>query len=114
LAIIPGATPLTRKPGGPDSAADELGRIAEGARADIAVFDVSGVHTAINHRPLSTFVHAARGTDAKHVLVDGEVLLEDGKFTRFSEDDVRELINEAASRGRSLAERAGKLLTSPR
>ncbi|MFD1649200.1 amidohydrolase family protein [Pseudonocardia alaniniphila] len=95
-------------------AGDQLGCIAEGARADIAVFDISGVHTAINHRPLSTFVHAARGTDAKHVLVDGQILLENGEFTRFSADDVRELIAEAGSRGRSLAERAGKLLASPR
>jgi 5-methylthioadenosine/S-adenosylhomocysteine deaminase len=85
----------------------EFGTIEVGKRADLAVFDLATLHAGPVHRPLSTFVHAARGTDARHVMVDGEMLLEDGQFTWVSELRVTELLEEAGTRGRALARRAG-------
>ena len=87
----------------------EFGSIEVGKRADLAVFDLATLHAGPVHRPLSTFVHAARGTDARHVMVDGELLLHDGRFTRVSELRVTELLAEAGARGRALAARAGLL-----
>ncbi|HEX4252782.1 MAG TPA: amidohydrolase family protein, partial [Pseudonocardia sp.] len=87
----------------------EFGTIEVGKRADLAVFDLATLHAGPVHRPLSTFVHAARGTDARHVMVDGELLLSDGRFTRVSELRVTELLAEAGDRGRALARRAGLL-----
>jgi len=90
-------------------AQDRIGTLEVGKAADLAVFDLATLHAAPVHRPLSTFVHAARGTDAKHVMVDGELLLEDGRFTRVKELRVTELLAEAGVRGRALARRAGLL-----
>ncbi|MFC0541546.1 amidohydrolase family protein [Kutzneria chonburiensis] len=91
-------------------AADRIGTIEVGKAADIAVFDLTTLHSGpAVHRPLSTFVHAARGTDARHVMVDGELLLEDGHFTRATELHVAALMREAGERGRALARRAGLL-----
>ena len=87
----------------------EFGSIEVGKRADLAVFDLATLHAGPVHRPLSTFVHAARGTDARHVMVDGELLLADGEFTRVSALRVTELLAEAGARGRALARRAGLL-----
>jgi len=90
-------------------AADRIGTLEVGKAADIAVFDLETLHGGPVHRPLSTFVHAARGTDAKHVMVDGELLLENGLFTRATELHVAELMREAGERGRALARRSGLL-----
>jgi len=90
-------------------AADRIGTLEVGKAADIAVFDLDTLHAGPVHRPLSTFVHAARGTDAKHVMVDGELLLENGLFTRATELHVAELMREAGERGRALARRSGLL-----
>lgn len=87
----------------------EFGTVEVGKRADLAVFDLATLHAGPVHRPLSTFVHAARGTDARHVMVDGEMLLEGGQFTRVAELRVTELLEEAGARGRDLARRAGLL-----
>ncbi len=88
-------------------AADRIGTLEVGKAADIAVFTLDTLHAGPVHQPLSTFVHAARGTDARHVMVDGELLLENGLFTRATELHVAELMREAGQRGRALARRSG-------
>ncbi|QUQ65669.1 amidohydrolase family protein [Kutzneria sp. CA-103260] len=90
-------------------AADRIGTLEVGKAADIAVFDLDTLHAGPVHRALSTFVHAARGTDARHVMVDGELLLENGLFTRATELHVAGLMREAGERGRALARRSGLL-----
>ena len=88
-------------------AQDRFGEIAVGLRADLAAFDLATLHSAVVHRPLSSLIHSARGLDAKHVMVDGELLLEDRSFTRVDELRVSEVLKEAGERGRALSQRAG-------
>lgn len=90
-------------------AGDVFGTLAPGMRADIATFDVNTLHAAVTHNPLSTLVHAVRSSDAKHVLVDGELLLDDGRFTRADDLHVTELLDSAGKAGRALGRRAGLL-----
>ncbi|MCE7011094.1 amidohydrolase family protein [Kibdelosporangium philippinense] len=92
-------------------AGDLFGSLEVGKAADIAVFDLATLHASPVYRPLSTFVHAARGRDAKHVMVDGEMLVENGKFTRVNDLYVTDLLRQAGERGKALARRAG-LITS--
>jgi len=61
----------------------EIGSLEAGKRADIAIFDLDKPHIGVVHRPISGFVTAGKGTDAKWVLVDGEVVYENGHFPRF-------------------------------
>ena len=90
-------------------AADTFGRIAAGLRADIAMFDINTVHAGVTHNRLSTLVHAVRSSDAKHVMVDGELLLLDGRYTRADEMHVTDLIKRAGKHARELGRRAGLL-----
>jgi len=90
-------------------AAGVFGTLAPGLRADIAMFDLNTLHAAVTHKPLSTLVHAVRSSDVRHVMVDGELLLLDGRFTRADELHVTGLIKRAGSAARALGRRAGLL-----
>jgi cytosine/adenosine deaminase-related metal-dependent hydrolase len=68
---------------------EDLGRIAPGARADLVVVDLGRSHLAPVADPLQSLVWHAQGTDVRHVLVDGEVLVADGRHTRLDEAGVR-------------------------
>jgi len=83
----------------------ELGSLEAGKRADIAVFDMAKPYVGVMHRPLSTFVSAGKGSDARVVLVDGEVVFRDGKFTHLA--NPAEVIGEAERVGRAVLDKAG-------
>ncbi|SMD25358.1 amidohydrolase family protein [Kibdelosporangium aridum] len=90
-------------------AEDRIGTLAPGMAADIAVFDLHTLHSMPVHDVLSTFVHTSRGRDARHVMVDGELLVENGKFTRVNDLYITSLLDQAGARGQALARRAGLL-----
>ncbi len=83
----------------------EIGSLEPGKRADIAVFDLKKPYVGVLHRPISSFVCAGKGSDAKVVLVDGQVVYRDGQFPRFA--DGGRVIAEAERLGRSIVEKAG-------
>ncbi len=59
--------------------ADRVGSLEVGKCADIAVFAMDRVYGQVSHKPVSTFISTGRGVDAQAVLVNGELLLRDGK-----------------------------------
>ena len=61
---------------------DEIGSIEVGKRADLIVVDRDRPHLAPGPDPYSTLVYAARGTDVRTTIVDGEVLVDDGRAGR--------------------------------
>lgn len=65
--------------------AGELGSLEAGKLADIAVFDMRGPHVGSLQRPVSAFLGAGKGTDAKYVMVNGEIVFREGEFTKFKE-----------------------------
>ena len=83
----------------------EIGSLEPGKRADIAVFDLAKPHVGVLHRPLSSFVCAGKGSDARAVLVDGEVVYRDGTFAHLA--DVAGVIAGAQAAGRAVLGRAG-------
>ncbi|SAL13890.1 hydroxydechloroatrazine ethylaminohydrolase [Caballeronia peredens] len=85
--------------------ADELGSIEAGKLADIAVFDMRRPHVGSLQRPLSAFLGAGKGSDAKYVLVNGEVVYRGGEFTRCPEH--REILNEVEALARSVIAKSG-------
>jgi 5-methylthioadenosine/S-adenosylhomocysteine deaminase len=82
----------------------EIGSLEPGKRADVAVFDLDRPHVGVVHDPLVSLVTAARGADARWVLVGGEPRVDDGRLVY---DRYAEVASEAATAARSLAERAG-------
>jgi 5-methylthioadenosine/S-adenosylhomocysteine deaminase len=83
----------------------EIGSLEPGKRADIAVFDLQRPYVGVLHRPISTFICAGKGSDARVVLVDGEIAYRDGRFLRTN--DGERLVAEAERIGRTLVDQAG-------
>jgi 5-methylthioadenosine/S-adenosylhomocysteine deaminase len=85
--------------------ADEIGSLDVGKQADIAVFDMRRPHVGVLQRPLSAFVCAGRGSDAKAVMVAGEIVYRDGQFKNGPHPG--EVLAEAERLGRHIATSAG-------
>jgi 5-methylthioadenosine/S-adenosylhomocysteine deaminase len=83
---------------------DQIGSLEIGKRADIAAFDMNKPYVGVLHRPISTFVCAGKGSDAKLVMVDGEIVYRDGAFPRIG--DVERVIADAQRIGRSVLDAA--------
>jgi 5-methylthioadenosine/S-adenosylhomocysteine deaminase len=67
----------------------DLGRLAAGARADLVVVDLGRPHFQPVFDPLQSLVWHGTGADVATVLVDGEVLVHEGRFTRGDEAAIR-------------------------
>jgi 5-methylthioadenosine/S-adenosylhomocysteine deaminase len=85
---------------------DEIGSLEAGKRADLIVVDRDRPHLAPGPDPYSTLVYAARGSDVRTAIVDGEVLVDDFAPLRVDRAHVAHAARMAA---RELATRAGVL-----
>jgi len=90
--------------GGAACAGLPVGRLEAGGPADCIVVDFEAPHLAPDHDPVSHLVYAARGSDVRHTVVDGEVLMRDRELLTLAEPAVREAADRHA---RELVERAG-------
>jgi 5-methylthioadenosine/S-adenosylhomocysteine deaminase len=82
---------------------DEIGSIERGKRADFIVVDRDRPHLATSPDPFSAVVYAARPSDVRTTVVDGEVLVDDFRLVR---EDVASLVATARVEARALAARA--------
>jgi cytosine/adenosine deaminase-related metal-dependent hydrolase len=85
----------------------DLGRIAPGARGDLLVVDLDAPHLRSAADPIRSTVWYATAADIRSVVVDGEVLVHDGRFTRGDEAAIAERGRLASQRVWDLAERQG-------
>ena len=74
----------------------DSGRIEEGANADLAVLDLDAAHLTPEHDLVSHLAYSAAGSDVRHTVCDGEVLMEDREIRTLDVDDVRERAQERA------------------
>jgi 5-methylthioadenosine/S-adenosylhomocysteine deaminase len=81
------------------------GRVEPGGTADLAVVDFEAPHLTPVHDHVSHLVYAARGSDVRHTICDGTVLVREGSVTTLDESRVRAT---AADRAASAVERAGE------
>jgi 5-methylthioadenosine/S-adenosylhomocysteine deaminase len=84
----------------------ELGSIEPGKRADLIIVDRDRPHLLPGDDPCSTIVYAARGSDVTTTIVDGTILVEDGKSLRM---DPREILSSARAAARDLVARSERL-----
>ncbi len=85
----------------------EIGSIERGKRADLIIVDRDRPHLVPGPDPYSTLVYAARGTDVRATIVDGDVLVRDFAPTRM---DPAEVGRDARLAARDLAARTGLAL----
>ncbi|MCG6122549.1 MAG: amidohydrolase family protein [Microvirga sp.] len=83
---------------------DALGSIEVGKLADLIVVDMNQPHLAPFDMPVHRLVHHASGRDVSHVLVDGRVVLRDGRFPHV---DVPDLIARSEDMYARLLDRSG-------
>lgn len=83
---------------------EDLGRIAPGAKADLTLVNLNTARAMPVHHPESAVVYNASGADIHTVLVDGRILLDEGRVTMLDEAALLEECRVAAKR---LLERAG-------
>ena len=77
---------------------DDLGRIAVGARADLAIVNLRNLRIGPYHDPIRALVNCAVADDVETVLVDGQIVKRDGRLTTVDEDDLLRRVQAAADR----------------
>ena len=84
-ATLGGAKALGRK---------DLGRLAVGAKADIVIVDLTGLHVGLIDDPIKTLVYMASQRDIETVIVDGRVVVEGGRVPGVDEEELARRANE--------------------
>jgi cytosine/adenosine deaminase-related metal-dependent hydrolase len=64
------------------------GSIEVGGIADVVCVDMSGFRSQPVLDPLWSLVHRTEASDVTHVIVDGEIVVRDGRLTRVDEDEL--------------------------
>ena len=82
----------------------EIGSIEPGKRADLILVGRDRPHLAPDRDPWSTLAFAARGTDVRMTMVDGDVLVDRSELIRL---DAAEVVAEARGATAELVARAG-------
>ncbi|HWQ36093.1 MAG TPA: 5'-deoxyadenosine deaminase [Blastocatellia bacterium] len=66
----------------------EIGSIEAGKRADLQLLNLSHLHTTPQPDPVSTIVYAAQTSDVETVIIDGQIVMREGKLITLDEEEV--------------------------
>jgi 5-methylthioadenosine/S-adenosylhomocysteine deaminase len=75
---------------------DDLGRLRKGAKADIAIVNLRDIAFGAVLDPIRSLVETAVSRDVRTVIVDGETLVDNGKYLRLNEE---ELLDKVQTKG---------------
>ena len=67
---------------------EDIGSLQVGKAADLVMFDFRKPHLTPHTNPLGNLVHTGQGGDVELVMVNGDILVEDGRPTRVDMDRV--------------------------
>ena len=65
-----------------------VGQLAEGCKADIVLWDMSGVEWQPNYNPVSLLVYSANSSAADTVIVDGKILMQNRELKTLDEEKI--------------------------
>jgi 5-methylthioadenosine/S-adenosylhomocysteine deaminase len=82
---------------------DRIGRIDPGMDADVIAVDLETPHAAPAEDAATALVYSAKSSDVRHVVVAGEVLVENGTLASMDRDEV---VREARVQAKRVAARA--------
>ena len=74
---------------------DDLGVLETGYRADIVLYDTSGLHWQPRYNDVASLVYAANASDATTVVVGGKVVMKDKELLTIDEEKLRYEIKTA-------------------
>ena len=87
-----------------------IGSIEIGKWADLVLFDANRPHLVPHVNPLGNLVHTGQGRDVSMVIVDGEIVVEQGRPTKV---DMEQVCAEAETACRQLWQAQGKQYWKP-
>jgi len=76
---------------------DRLGSLETGKRADLVLIDLSAPHLFPMYEPYSHLVYAARASDVRTVIIEGQVVLLDRQIQSIDEAEVFERVGKLAA-----------------
>jgi 5-methylthioadenosine/S-adenosylhomocysteine deaminase len=65
-----------------------VGQLAEGCKADIVLWDMSGVEWQPNYNPISLLVYSANSSSVDTVIVDGKILMQGRELKTLDEEKI--------------------------
>jgi len=77
---------------------NDLGHIARGFLADIALVDLSGPHNQPPHDPGANLVYSVRASDVRTVICDGKVLMRDRELLALNKAEIIARVGENMER----------------
>src|SRR5262249_15020082 len=80
----------------------DIGRLAVGAKADLLVVDLGNYAFGPILDPIRALVHIGNAAHVRHVVVDGEVLVDNGRLARADEGS---LLAAVRASGKAVYER---------
>lgn len=83
---------------------NEIGSLETGKKADIIVIDANNNRLSPNHNPIGVIVQYAFGTDVTDVMVDGKLVVENGKLVQIDEAIVLQEAKKLSDRLRPVLE----------
>jgi 5-methylthioadenosine/S-adenosylhomocysteine deaminase len=83
---------------------EQIGSLERGKRADVVVVECDTLHGTPTTDPYAQLVYSTRASDVRHVLIDGELVVEHGELLTLDEARVKAVARQQARR---LRRRAG-------
>jgi 5-methylthioadenosine/S-adenosylhomocysteine deaminase len=77
----------------------KVGSLEPGKKADIIVVDTHKPHLTPMYNPYSHLVYAARGSDVSHSIIDGTLVMEEGKLLSL---DLNEVMDKASEKSKAV------------
>jgi 5-methylthioadenosine/S-adenosylhomocysteine deaminase len=77
---------------------DQIGTLTKGKLADLIVIDLNRPHLTPLYDPISHLVYSARGSDVRHVFVNGRQIVKDGRMTTIDETQLKLRVAAMAKR----------------
>jgi cytosine/adenosine deaminase-related metal-dependent hydrolase len=71
---------------------DDLGRLQKGAKADVTIINLKDIAFGAVRDPIRSLVETAVSRDVRTVIVDGETLVDNGKYLRSNEEELLEKV----------------------
>jgi cytosine/adenosine deaminase-related metal-dependent hydrolase len=84
---------------------DDLGRLQKGAKADITIVNLRDIAFGAVRDPIRSLMETAVSRDVRTVIVDGETLVDNGKYLRLDE---QELLDKVQIKGEQVWDSVAK------
>jgi 5-methylthioadenosine/S-adenosylhomocysteine deaminase len=75
---------------------DRIGSLEPGKQADVIVVGTHRPHLVPMYHPVSQLVYAARGSDVAAVVIDGRIVMENGRIRSFDVEQAMDDVTRIA------------------